>query len=766
MKEIKKRTPVMLEFTDGKSEKGALLNAFRPERKEVDVIISSAIEVQKFLFSELNCISFIPDANHRKAFQDSHVIEEITTISGRRYEVAILDRTDTEAGFYGMTTGKDLPYRLIYFISRGVRIREQGRLIGDILQEKGSLTPDSLLQALADQKELKQKRVGDIISEDHKIPISSIEEALTKAQGDKKISVRIKVGDILVEAGLVTKEQVEQALASQTAGKRKRLGELLLERGLITEDELLKALASKFRMELIDLDNLLPNMKAIEALPLEVAKRLHVFPVVEKGDRLIVATSNPTDHTIEGDLQFYTGKRIEMVVAPSSQIKNAIEKFYGKDALPADLAIELIERPLAEEDIEEESAYSETDSQIITTVNNIFIDAYQRGASDIHFEPGYSGLVMQIRYRIDGALRVVHHIPASFKRAVVSRIKIMANLDIVEHRRPQSGKIVLKIQERMVEFRLEVTPTVGNNEAVVLRILSGSQPLQIEEMGFTPGNLVKFKRILSQPYGLILCVGPTGSGKTTTLHSALAQLNTPGRKIWTVEDPVEITQPGLSQVQVAHKIGLTFGNVLRSLLRADPDVIMVGEMRDGETARIAIEASLTGHLVLSTLHTNSAVETIIRLIEMGMDSLTFADVILGIMAQRLAKRLCNQCKAPYHPTREEYSELVQLYDPLLYKEDGMPDYSDNFTLMKKNGCEKCGGSGYQGRIALHELVVGTENLKKAIKNRAKVEDLRSIALQDGARILLMDGINKIIRRQTDLEQVLKVCYSQSGGDIK
>jgi type II secretory ATPase GspE/PulE/Tfp pilus assembly ATPase PilB-like protein len=282
-------------------------------------------------------------------------------------------------------------------------------------------------------------------------------------------------------------------------------------------------------------------------------------------------------------------------------------------------------------------------------------------------------------------------------------------------------------------------------------------------MGLSATNEKAFRVILSQPNGIILCVGPTGSGKTTTLHSVLGHLNTPDRKIWTAEDPVEITQPGLRQVQIQSRIGLTFAEVLRSFLRADPDVVMIGEMRDEETAKTAIEASLTGHLVFSTLHTNSAPETITRLIEMGMDPFNFADALLGILAQRLARRLCDHCKQSYHPSEEEFAELLRIYEPHWFEKHNMQPYSQEMILMRKGGCENCNGTGYRGRLALHELAVGTENLKSAIKERASGEVLRMLAIQEGMKTLLMDGVQKIFGGMTDLEQVLKVCRSHSIG---
>ncbi len=353
---------------------------------------------------------------------------------------------------------------------------------------------------------------------------------------------------------------------------------------------------------------------------------------------------------------------------------------------------------------------------------------------------------------------MAHKIAATFKNAIISRIKIIANLDIAERRKPQSGKIMLRFENRKVEYRVEITPTVGGQEDAVLRLLSASKPLPLEEMGFLPYNLERLKGIITKPYGLILCVGPTGSGKTTTLHSALGYINKPNRKIWTAEDPVEITQAGLRQVQVNAKIGFNFAEAMRSFLRADPDVIMIGEMRDVETARIAIEASLTGHQVFSTLHTNSAAETVVRLIDMGMDPLNFADALLGIVAQRLARKLCDNCKKPLKLRQEEYDELreefLQHASPVAM--NLFPTY-ENAACMAPEGCKQCNNTGYKGRVAIHELLLGTQSLKNAIKQRTNGDALKQLAIDEGMLTLKMDGILKVLQGKTNMEQILKVC---------
>jgi type II secretory ATPase GspE/PulE/Tfp pilus assembly ATPase PilB-like protein len=405
----------------------------------------------------------------------------------------------------------------------------------------------------------------------------------------------------------------------------------------------------------------------------------------------------------------------------------------------------------------EDGQVLDSDNAIIKLVNQIIIDAYRRGASDIHIEPNGKERTTMVRFRVDGECLAYQELPAAYRMPLVARLKIMSQLDISERRKPQDGKIRFKIAEKQLELRVATLPTVNGNEDVVLRILAASKPLPLEKMGLSTRNLAALQGLIKQPYGLVLCVGPTGSGKTTTLHSALGVINTVDTKIWTAEDPVEITQPGLRQVQVNAKIGFTFANAMRAFLRADPDVIMVGEMRDNETAGTAIEASLTGHLVLSTLHTNSAPETVTRLIDMGLDPFSFADALLGVLAQRLARSLCKQCRDPYPISDNELHELSELYgkEPFLeLTRDALPG---SIKLWKAVGCGACGQSGYRGRIAVHELLVTNDELKQAIQHKASVNEIRQLARQGGMTTLLQDGIAKVLDGHTDLKQIVAVC---------
>ena len=393
---------------------------------------------------------------------------------------------------------------------------------------------------------------------------------------------------------------------------------------------------------------------------------------------------------------------------------------------------------------------------IVKLVDDVIDAAYQRRASDIHFEPDIRDRQVNVRFRIDGECILFRSFPYEYRSAIVSRIKIMSNLDITERRLPQDGKIKHKIPDTgEIELRVATIPTQGYVEDVVLRILTRGKIMVLDELQMPPETLTGFKAILKKPYGLILLVGPTGSGKTTTAHAALHLLNRPNVKIWTVEDPVEITQKGIRQVQVHHKIGLDFSNAMRAFLRADPDIIMVGEMRDYETAKMGVDASTTGHLVLSTLHTNNAPETIVRLLDMGIDPFSFADSLLCVLAQRLVRTLCVECKEPYRPGLEAFSELARHYGERAF---GLLEVSpETLTLYRPRGCPACNGTGYRGMAGVFELLTATDNIKQMIINRKSMAAIRKTAVGEGMTTLLQGGIRKILGGETDLIEVLSIC---------
>jgi type II secretory ATPase GspE/PulE/Tfp pilus assembly ATPase PilB-like protein/FixJ family two-component response regulator len=508
-----------------------------------------------------------------------------------------------------------------------------------------------------------------------------------------------------------------------------------------------------------------PERLLLGVIPVSFAKENRVIAMLdEKGERSFILC-NPFDLSLMDALKKLFGLKSETILYLAAP-EDIDALFRQPDAgwrikRPLDSNAEQAEKILDLEDInlqEDEADITQViDSEVIALVNRILVEAYTGRASDIHFDSGMPGQPFHVRFRVDGICHTAYAVPEKAKRGVISRIKIMSNLDISERRKPQSGKFMVRIRNEKVEFRVEVTPTVDNNENIVLRILAKSKPVAITELGLSPYNLRAFESMITKPQGVVLCVGPTGSGKTTTLHSALGHINKPEITIWTAEDPVEIRQPGLKQVQINNKIGFTFSEALRSFMRADPDVIMIGEMRDVETAKITLEASLTGHLVFSTLHTNSAAETITRIMDMGIPFYNFAGALLGIVAQRLTRRLCEQCKKPYHPDADEYDNLMSYYHPGWAKTHGLPDYTPDLTLWKRQGCSYCENQGYRGRVAIHEIIVASDAVKKAIRQNPDVENLIEVALTEGMRTLRMDGVMKILEGVTDFDQVSRVC---------
>ncbi|MBU0480245.1 MAG: GspE/PulE family protein [Proteobacteria bacterium] len=452
------------------------------------------------------------------------------------------------------------------------------------------------------------------------------------------------------------------------------------------------------------------------------------------------------------------GHLLEFVVSFPNDINKFTDYFHGKhDSLTDESSDVFGELELVEDDLDmdaedaSEDYGGDAEGVVVKVANRIIEEAYARNASDIHIESLVGKRGALVRFRVDGECSNFQTIPFNYKKALVSRIKILSRLDIAEKRLPQDGKIKFRTRRgRNIELRVATLPTVGGNEDVVMRILAGGDSLPLKKMGLHPDNLENFKALIERPYGLVLVVGPTGSGKTTTLHAGLGYINRPEKKIWTAEDPVEIVQDGLRQVQVLPKIKLDFARVLRAFLRADPDVIMVGETRDEETANTVIEAALTGHLVFSTLHTNSAPETVTRLLGMGIDPFNFADSLLGVLAQRLIKRLCPHCRQPYQPDQEEIDTIIKEYGnhptkPLQLEKGA--------TLYRARGCVHCQKSGFKGRLAIHELLITDDNMRTKIEKNAPVADIRMAAMLAGMRTLKQDGIIKVINGDTDLHQV-------------
>jgi type II secretory ATPase GspE/PulE/Tfp pilus assembly ATPase PilB-like protein len=564
----------------------------------------------------------------------------------------------------------------------------------------------------------------------------------------------------LLDKGILSEKDIEQA-AGNARMNNTNIEKVLIEDYNVPAEEIGKSLAGYYSTQWFQYDGertISDDLK--ERVSSDIWKKNACAPVERRAGVLVVAIDDPQDLArLDAIRAMNLSPRYDFWVGMKHDILAYILASYGEveptsqDA--ADLARILDSlgdgEPETEEETSKEPEIDETDSGIVRLANQLIIEAFNRGASDIHVEPDGAKNPCMIRLRIDGDCEKFMEIPGPHRNALVQRLKIMAKLDISERRKPQDGKIRFKYPKGMIELRVATIPTANGNEDVVMRILAASKPLPIEKMGFSESNLARFKEILAKPYGICLVVGPTGSGKTTTLHSALGFINTIDMKIWTAEDPVEITQKGLRQVQVQPKIDFTFAAAMRSFLRADPDVIMVGEMRDHETAAIGIEASLTGHLVFSTLHTNSAPETITRLLDMNIDPFNFADALLGIMAQRLIRTLCTKCRDGYNPTPEEFEEIIEAYGYDYWPTTGIT-YSPQLMLYRPKGCSACNNSGYKGRMGVHELLVGTDELKRAIQQRSPIDQLRSLAMQQGMRTLLQDAIYKAFQGVTDIKQ--------------
>jgi len=587
---------------------------------------------------------------------------------------------------------------------------------------------------------------------------------------NKYESIKAKISsnsryDYLLRNKIVTTKQLKEALAIAKK-TNKSVEHLLVDRFNIKKDNIGKSLSLYFGCPFRDYDIEHP-------IPYELISKLkksfllyYVWvPLSWDKAGVEILVDDPKDLRKTDHIKaLMTNQKIHFSVGFKEDINKYISHFFDPRAdhstpVEYDNLDDIIPDVSFEEEEEVEDdiiGLDESSSQVVKFVDQVLVTAYRQAASDIHIEPSPVTRKTNIRFRIDGVCQEYIQVPNTMAPAIVSRLKIMAELDIAEKRRPQDGKIKLK-RKGIPEFELRVStmPTAGRFEDVVLRILASSASYKINEIGLNDRNLQVMQKIIIRPYGLVLCVGPTGSGKTTTLHAFLGHVNQPQVKIWTAEDPVEITQAGLRQVQVSPKIGLDFARIMRGFLRLDPDIIMIGEMRDRETAATAIEASLTGHLVLSTLHTNNAPETLTRLLDMGMNPLNIADSFLGVLAQRLVRRFCDNCQESYHPSKEEFIDIQSDYGGKALAKAGHT-YGPGMQLTRASGCEKCNGSGYKGRMGIHELMEGTSEVKTLIKKSATSQDLAQIAVKQGMTRLKQDGINKVFQGLTDMREVRRV----------
>jgi len=566
-----------------------------------------------------------------------------------------------------------------------------------------------------------------------------------------------ELADILLKREYITKKQLEKAL-KKSEEEGKELDKALIELGFITEKELCQTLAEELGFNFIDLSELELKPELSQLLPDNLAKRYNVVPVKFENDKLVVAMIDPLDTNAVDDIMLMTGFEVETLMATETDIRRAINRIYGTgeiteaDDLSASLAevnignLENLEfGALEEEELSVDKLKEMGDeAPIVKLVNQIIFHAISDKASDIHIEAWPKEVV--VRYRMDGILQEIMRIPKHLLAPMVSRIKIMSSLDIAERRKPQDGKIHLKYEGRDFDLRVSTIPTV-NGEKVVMRILDKSSVmLGLDRLGFMPDIRERLEWLIAKPYGMILVTGPTGSGKSTTLYACLNKLNQGTVNISTVEDPVEYQIQGINQVQVNPKAGVTFAAALRAFLRQDPDIIMVGEIRDHETAQIAVEAALTGHLVLSTLHTNDAPSAATRLIEMGIEPFLVASAVVGVLAQRLARTICSACKEPYVPPKEALKDI------------GLAYTEEEIVFYRGRGCEVCKGTGYKGRTGIHELLIISDKAREVILRRGSANEIKRAVLEEGFKTLQDDAIRKVLEGVLTVEEALRVVF--------
>lgn len=543
-----------------------------------------------------------------------------------------------------------------------------------------------------------------------------------------------RLGDLLVENGIISQEQLEEALVEQRKSKRK-LGDLLITQGYVTEQQLIEVLEFQLGIPHVSLFKYQIDPAITQIIPESMAKRYQVLPFMKEGGKLMVAMADPLDYFAIEDLRMSTGFRIEPAISSRDELTRAIARHYGMRDSMSQMLVEL---PSAEEI--EETEITDEDSPIVRLVNQMIQQAVSLRASDIHVDPGENNL--SIRYRIDGTLRTERIIPKQMQGFITARLKIMAKLNIAERRLPQDGRIKMQFDYKIVDIRVSSLPTM-HGEKIVLRLLDLSSGIKsVDSLGFSDGNSEVFRDMIGKPYGILLITGPTGSGKTTTLYAALSELNTENANIITIEDPVEYQLEGVNQVQVNPAIGLTFAAGLRSILRQDPNIVMVGEIRDSETAEIAVRASLTGHLVLSTLHTNDAVSTISRLRDMGVEPYLISSSLLGVVAQRLVRKICPDCREQHKPTEQE---------SILLRQHGLPEH----VIYRGRGCGSCGNTGYRGRIAIHEVLLINDHMRRLITEGATIDELREAAKAQGMVQLMEDGFMKVSKGITSLQEVMR-----------
>ena len=780
---IPKPEDIIITLNDGGNRTGKLVR-FLDTEDSVTLETSDTDELENIPFNTIKSFQLM-NSRHLN-IDDDHVINEENDVKlpSERQEFYLefndgssdngesLGFVEDSKGIHLFIAQAFYNYYHMFIPYTALKSHRIGVVLGEALVKNHLVLQEDIDKGLNKQQELRSKKLGEYLTSEEIVSTAELEQAIKRQEN----TPNLRLGEALIQENLISEEQLENALGEQKKNRATPLGEILIQMDAVSIEDMKKTLASKLGIPYVNLRKFKIEDAIIKLVPEKICRRHNIMPLCIYDSKLIVAIENPLNRLPMEDLRFHTKIFVEPVMASADDIEWAINLFYSTQI--NDLALELDDEDDEDPDLITDSI-GDSDNALVKLVNKMIIDAHSQGASDIHIEPYPGKAKTTVRFRKDGELIPYVELPPNYRNAIVSRIKIMCELDISERRKPQDGKIDFKkFGPLKIELRVATIPTSGGVEDVVMRVLANGDPIPLDQMGIREDSLSRIKKEISKPYGLLLVCGPTGSGKTTTLHSILGHINTPDKKIWTAEDPVEITQKGLRQLQVNSKIDLSFAHAMRAFLRADPDVIMVGEMRDAETTSTGIEASLTGHLVLSTLHTNSAPESIVRLLDMGMDPFNFADALLGILAQRLTKRLCPLCKISHVATEEELNDLAAEYCEEIFhntseetqiktKKEIIENWKENLgvggilEIYEAKGCEECNNSGYDGRLALHEFLVTSKDIKKLIHERGTVAMLTKVAFKDGMITLKQDGIEKIFLGHTDIHQVRSVSVRSS-----
>ncbi|HKI60037.1 MAG TPA: ATPase, T2SS/T4P/T4SS family [Mariprofundaceae bacterium] len=716
MEQLTDELKVSVTLFNQEVRQGYLIN-FDPKTYRL-ALRNDADEIKYFDVPKVIYLTF-DNSMDSAAFPENEHLEEmlINTVTGEQFHVLMAPSRPHELGIFCFSKDDDPKKAYYYFYKHGIRTLEHPAPIGQILSMDNKISDNDVKRALDAQKTLKKKQLGDILVDTHGVDQKEVEKAVASQKRERK-----PIGEILIEAGMIKDDDLQQALEEQSKNRSLKIGQVLLKLGMVTEAEVASALAKKFNMKLVDLEDYIINPELIDQFDLNLLLRFQLLPISSTEDTLTVANADPMNFEAFDAIRFQSTKRIIEVLATPTQIQHILSQHidakvdtdHGEDWL----IIERIDDDKDEGDDNEAVEIKAAEAQpIVRLVNKILSNAIHQGASDIHVLPQAKELLLF--YRINGDLKQVMVLEKWVQRRMVSRIKLLSGMNITEHRLTQDGRMMIRTKEDIVEFRVSSIPN-AHGESIVMRVLDKEVAVNLETLGVSQRDRTTLSRMIRKPFGLILATGPTGSGKSTTLFALMQSIIDLPIHILTIEDPVESEIKGANQIQVNTKIGFTFASILRNVLRHDPDVIMVGEMRDPETTSIAIEAALTGHMLLSTLHTNSAVDTVIRLHDLGIPNYLLAPALQGIISQNLLKRLCDQCKEPLENQDDEIYEIL----------DGI-GYDRPASLYVPGKCEQCNQTGFSGRIMAYEFLEVTDAVRQAIHDGKIGAELQNIAESEG-----------------------------------